>query len=127
MSMSAEFHDALLAVIRARIADAASLSNLQRLSAGATMETWSFDVTEQGRTLPMILRRRPPGNAQPDDFTRLGTEAAVIQAAFAAGVAAPLVRYVLQPADGLGGGFLMERIEGETIPRMVQRALVNAS
>jgi aminoglycoside phosphotransferase (APT) family kinase protein len=127
MSTSAEFYDALLAVIRARVADGTSLSNLQRLSAGATMETWSFDVIEQGRTVPLILRRRPQGNAQADDFTRLSVEAAVIKAAFAAGVAAPLVRYVLQPADGLGGGFLMERIEGETIPRKIQRVLVNAS
>ena len=123
----AGFHDALQAVVRANIPGALGLLALQRLSAGATMETWSFDVSRATETLPMILRRRPPGNAQPDDYARLGTEAAVIQAAVAAGVPAPIVRYVLQPQDQLGGGFLMERIQGETIAKKIQRSLASNS
>ena len=123
--MNAEFHDALLAVIRARMPGITELRNLQRLSAGATMQTWSFDALLEGQVQPLILRRRPPGNAQPDDFVRSGTEATVIRAAVDAGVPAPIVRYVLQPEDGLGGGFVMERIDGETIPKKIHRQLTS--
>jgi aminoglycoside phosphotransferase (APT) family kinase protein len=122
MTTSAEsLHDALQAVVCAHIPGATGLCSLSQLSAGASMETWSFDATGNGNTIPLILRRRPAGNSHDLDFARLGTEAAAIQAAVAAGVPAPVVRYVLQPDDGLGGGFLMERIEGETIARRILR------
>jgi aminoglycoside phosphotransferase (APT) family kinase protein len=85
------------------------------------METWSFDAVGPEHTLPLILRRRPPASMQPADFENLGTEAAVIRAAVAAGVAAPVVRHVLSPAEGLGAGFIMERLAGETIPRKILR------
>ncbi|MBB6096334.1 aminoglycoside phosphotransferase (APT) family kinase protein [Povalibacter uvarum] len=115
------FQDALQAVVVARIPGVSAVHSLRHLSAGASMETWSFDAESTTGTIPLILRRRPPGNAQPEDFAGLGTEASVIQAAVAAGVKAPIVRYVLQPDDRLGGGFLMERIEGETIARKILR------
>jgi aminoglycoside phosphotransferase (APT) family kinase protein len=122
MTTNAEsLHDALQAVVCARIAGATGIQSLGQLSAGASMETWSFDAIGEGIRIPLILRRRPPGNSTALDFARLGTEAATIQAAVAAGVPAPVVRYVLQPDDGMGGGFLMERIEGETIARKILR------
>ena len=122
MTTNAEgLHDALQAVIRSHIPGATELQTLRQLSAGASMETWSFDVTTDRGVLPLILRRRPPGGAHALDFARLGTEAAVIQAAVAAGVPAPVVRYVLTPQDTLGGGFLMERLEGETLARKILR------
>jgi aminoglycoside phosphotransferase (APT) family kinase protein len=31
------------------------------------------------------------------------------------------VRFVLEPADGLGSGFVMDRVEGETVPRRILR------
>ena len=34
---------------------------LQRLSGGANMETWAFDLDRGERVQPLILRRRPPG------------------------------------------------------------------
>jgi aminoglycoside phosphotransferase (APT) family kinase protein len=123
MTMNSEsLHDALQAVVGANITGATGLHSLRQLSAGASMETWSLDAIGNDATIPLILRRRPPGNAHHLDFVSLGAEAATIQAAVAAGVAAPVVRYVLQPDDGLGPGFLMERIEGETIARKILRA-----
>jgi aminoglycoside phosphotransferase (APT) family kinase protein len=122
MTTNAEsLHDALQAVVGAHIPGVTGLHSLKQLSAGASMETWSFDAMSEAGVIPLILRRRPPGNTHALDFARLSTEAAVIQAAVAAGVAAPIVRYVLQPEDGLGGGFIMERIEGETIARKILR------
>lgn len=122
MTTSAEsLRDALHAVICARIPGATGLHSLRHLSAGASMETWSFDALAGSAAIPLILRRRPPGNAHPEDLSKLEAEAAVIRAAVAAGVAAPVVRYVLQPEDRLGGGFLMDRIDGETIARRILR------
>jgi aminoglycoside phosphotransferase (APT) family kinase protein len=121
MTTSAEsIHDALQAVVCARMAGASGIQSLRQLSAGASMETWSFDAIGNGTTIALILRRQPPGNPG-QDFARLGSEAATIQAAVSAGVPAPVVRYVLQPDDGLGSGFLMERIEGETLARKILR------
>ena len=41
--------------------------------------------------------------------------------AFDAGVPSPRVLHVLQPQDELGTGFMMARVEGETIPRKILR------
>ena len=44
-----------------------------------------------------------------------------MQLAYDAGVPSPRVLHVLQPRDELGTGFIMERVDGETIPRKILR------
>ena len=44
-----------------------------------------------------------------------------MQRAYEAGVPSPKVLHVLQPEEELGTGFIMERVEGETIPRKILR------
>ena len=44
-----------------------------------------------------------------------------MQLAHDAGVPSPRVLHVLQPQDDLGTGFIMARVEGETIPRKILR------
>jgi aminoglycoside phosphotransferase (APT) family kinase protein len=51
----------------------------------------------------------------------LETEAQLLGLAARAGVPVPAVHHVLAPADGLGSGYLMERLAGETIPRKILR------
>jgi aminoglycoside phosphotransferase (APT) family kinase protein len=51
----------------------------------------------------------------------LETEARLLGLAAQAGVPVPRVRHVLAPEDGLGSGYLMQRLEGETIPRRILR------
>ena len=48
-------------------------------------------------------------------------EAVLMQLAHDAGLPSPRVMHVLQPADELGTGFIMQRIEGETIARKILR------
>ncbi|HJW40271.1 MAG TPA: phosphotransferase family protein [Rhizomicrobium sp.] len=96
-----------------------------RLSGGASQETWSFDAVCSQGTLPLILRRTPGGIARVATETStsvpLETEAIAIEAARAAGVAAPRVRYVLSATDGIGQGYVMDRLSGETIARKILR------
>ncbi|KAJ8135240.1 hypothetical protein OY671_011547, partial [Metschnikowia pulcherrima] len=44
-----------------------------------------------------------------------------MQQAYEAGIPSPRVRYVLRAEDNLGSGFIMDRVEGETIPRKISR------
>ncbi len=96
-----------------------------RLSGGASQETWAFDAICGPTTVQLILRRTPGGlpraTAQTSTSVPLRTEAIAIEAARAAGVRAPRVRYVLQDADGLGEGYVMDRLPGETIARKILR------
>jgi aminoglycoside phosphotransferase (APT) family kinase protein len=87
-----------------------------RLSGGASQETWSFDVTGDAVSLPLILRRSPGGaTAKREVAAGLDVEAAVIAVAQASGVPVAPVVHVLSAADGLGPGFVSKRIDGETL------------
>jgi aminoglycoside phosphotransferase (APT) family kinase protein len=102
--------------------DATGVTGAARLSGGASQETWSFDIVHPNGTIGAILRRAPQGyGAAPARAAGLIAEAALMQLAHAAGVPSPEVLHVLQPDDGLGTGFIMQRVEGETIPRKILR------
>src|ERR1700723_4682033 len=93
-----------------------------RLSGGASQETWSFDIVHPGGNIGAILRRAPSGcGAAPERAAGLNAEAALMQRAHDAGVPPPRVLHVLQPRDDLGAGFIIERVDGETIPRKILR------
>jgi aminoglycoside phosphotransferase (APT) family kinase protein len=93
-----------------------------KLSGGASQETWSFDIVHPDGNIGAILRRSPPGyGAAPSRAAGLDAEAALMQLAYEAGVPSPKVLHVLQPCDELGTGFIMERVEGETIARKILR------
>jgi aminoglycoside phosphotransferase (APT) family kinase protein len=95
------------------------VEGLRRLSGGASRESWSFDlVGADGVRHALVLRRDPVSTALE---SARSTEYALLEAAAAGGVPVPPVRVLLQPADGLGSGFVMDRIEGETIPRRILR------
>jgi aminoglycoside phosphotransferase (APT) family kinase protein len=101
---------------------ATGVTNPVRLSGGASQETWSFDIVHPGGNIGAILRRAPPGyGASPSRAAGLDAEAALMQLAHDAGVPSPRVLHVLVPADELGTGFIMQRVEGETIARKILR------
>lgn len=100
---------------------------LRALSGGAVQETWAFEAVGDAGTAPLILRRAR-GTLRSDRTygIDLATEARVVQLARDGGVPAPHVHYVLRPQDGLGDGFVMDFIEGDTIPRRILRESVYA-
>ncbi len=101
---------------------ATGIDRLAQLSGGASQETWSFDILHPAGNIAAILRRAPAGyGAAPGRAAGLEAEAVLMQQAYEAGIPSPRVRYVLSPQDGLGSGFIMDRVEGETIPRKILR------
>jgi aminoglycoside phosphotransferase (APT) family kinase protein len=111
----------LEAVVLRRFGEAAKLVGLERLSGGASQELWAFDVEVGGERLPLILRRNPGGFVQRESAAGMETEARLIELARAAGAPAPEVVSVCAPGDGLGRGYVMERLSGETIARRILR------
>jgi aminoglycoside phosphotransferase (APT) family kinase protein len=101
---------------------ASGATGAAKLSGGASQETWSFDIVHPDGHVGAILRRAPQGyGASPSRAAGLEAEAALMQLAYEAGVPSPRVMHVLQPEDGLGDGFIMARVEGETIARKILR------
>ncbi len=94
---------------------------LARLSAGATQEIWRFNLLKDGVETPMILRRAPGGDRVAETAVGLETEAALMAAAERAGIPVPAVPWVLAPEDGLGHGFIMSFVEGETLGGRIAR------
>lgn len=112
----------LAQVVRTHIAGATGVDGLKRLSGGASQETWSFDAITAGAPVQLILRRAPGGERAPSaTAVPLETEARLIGLASGVGVPVPTVRHILAPEDGLGHGFIMSRIAGETIARKILR------
>lgn len=106
---------ARLSEVMARIAGPGALSNLVRLSGGANMESWAFDWGGQA----YVLRRAPSAEFMADRPFGHADEAALVIAAHDAGVRAPEVVGVLEDGDGLGTGYVMRRVAGETAPTKI--------
>jgi aminoglycoside phosphotransferase (APT) family kinase protein len=97
------------------------VSALQRLSGGASQETWSFVVHADAQgELPMVLRRAPEGAAErAAGNATLDAEARIIDEVSRTGVPVPAVPLVLQPSMGLGEGYFMQHVAGETLGRRI--------
>ena len=100
----------LTALLR-RALGADEISQLRRLSGGASRETWRF--TADGRDL--VIQRQRGGDVR----DMLG-EAAVVQAAHTGGV--PVARLIdAQQPDAGAAYMILEAVEGETIARKILR------
>lgn len=116
-----EFEALVRAAFERHLGEKISIEGARRLTGGASRETWSFDAIgpSDGELRPLILRRDPAKTPLALDRT---TEGTLIELAQSSGVAAPKVLFLLDESDSvLAPGFVMERIEGETIPRKILR------
>lgn len=96
------------------------IENLRRLTGGASQQTWSFDWSRRDAPPEALILRR---NIRGDQAQSLGsaTEYTLIEVAHAADVPVPETRFLLCEDDDLGNGYVMTRLEGETIPRKILR------
>ncbi|MCP9625957.1 phosphotransferase family protein [Rhodopseudomonas palustris] len=114
--------DALAHSVRRWCAGATGIRAAAQLSGGASQETWSFVIERPEREIAAILRRSPPGYGSVSGRAAgLDAEAELMRLAYDAGVPSPRVLHVLTEDDQLGAGFIMEKVDGETIPRKILR------
>jgi aminoglycoside phosphotransferase (APT) family kinase protein len=117
---SIELGERLAAYLTGRAGGGVSVANLRRLPGGASRETWSFDLVRAGGAAErLVLRRDPPGhhvqNTRRDEFL-------LLEAAAAAGVSVPRVRWCEEDPGALGGPFLvMDHVDAETLARRLLR------
>ncbi len=120
----AAFEDALCKTLARTLEGFTELSSCERLSGGASQETYRIAAATRSGERRLALRRNPGGVPPADLFGRPGirVEARLMQSAREAGVPEPRVYAVLDPADGLGDGFLMEWLDGETLGARIVRS-----
>jgi aminoglycoside phosphotransferase (APT) family kinase protein len=114
--------DALARALEPRLGAGIAVDSVRRLSGGASRETWSFDVVfPDGTRRGLVLRRDPDGSLGTGSSSDRSTEYALLDAAARASVPVPRLQLLLTPEHGLGAGFIMDRVEGETIARRILR------
>jgi len=119
-----EFESKLGRVLEQNIPGYSRLLAVDRLSGGASQETYRIKV-EVGGGEQLLAMRRAPGGEYPEvlaDHPGLQVEALLMKCAFDAGVPEPEVYHVLTPDDDLGDGFIMEWLEGEALGARIVRS-----
>lgn len=118
---SADVEERLRAVTARHLGDGVRIDNADIAVGGGSNRTWSFDaVLAGGERLPLILRQETYAGPH-NIFESPSVQFRIMAAAYDAGVPVPKTYYLLENRDGLGAGFVMERIEGETLPRKILR------
>lgn len=106
-----------------------AVRDIRRLTGGASSQTFAFTAHMNGQEEQVLILRRDPfadaaGTPQQAE-TRYGPgwrgEFEVLKAAAAAGVPVPEVLVPLRPEDGIGQGFVMRFVAGETVARRILR------
>ncbi len=116
--------------VRSQAEADAKVTRLARLAGGSSRQVWTFDLTlgqgSEARQIPLVLRLDPTAGkkrqsmAAGDGFRQ---EFGLLAAVHRYGVPVPRVYWSCEDNDVLGGPFyVMERIEGETIPRRILRS-----
>lgn len=100
-----------------------ALDKCERLSGGASQETYRINI--RLRDGPRILAMRRAAGGQEAVFSKegpgLAVEAKLFEAAYKVGVPVPEVHIILQPEDGLGPGFIMQWLDGETLGARINK------
>lgn len=102
------------------LSQSVAIDGLKILTGGAASATWAFDARAGSNTRRCILRASQGAETISTGLDK-GIEAKVQQAAYDTGVPVARILFVLTSGDGLGDGFVMERIEGESIPQKILR------
>ena len=111
-------------VYQKHVSNYVELICVERLSGGASQETYRIEIKTSNGNLSHALRRSAGGEIAEvtAEHPGLGTEAMLIDAAKKAQVPVPDIYYVLQDEDQLGAGFIMAWLEGETLGARIVRS-----
>ncbi|MGC1401082.1 phosphotransferase, partial [Candidatus Binatus sp.] len=125
---SEDFAARLQAAVARHVGTPGTIHDLQRLTGGANKTTWSFDADVAGARAQFILQLASPrANDESNPLAGVSPhliaeeDARLMIAAVKAGVPAPRVRAILKDDDGLGPGYVTERVAGETLATKILR------
>jgi len=99
-----------------RLLSGARVEGLSRLTGGANQQMWSLEAVSEHSRVPIILRQASTWSQGAEGTMQLDDEARLVIRAGEGGIPVPRVHEILRPEDGLGTGYLMARVEGETLP-----------
>lgn len=114
---------ALTAWAHEKYGSASHIDKLQRLSGGASQETWSFDVQTNGAVAEHILRRSGMANDTDSSASAIGLEAEtrILKALEGRDIPVPQVFHFFSSDHEIGPAYIMDRIGGETVGRRILR------
>lgn len=110
-----------LTAVIPRFLPGAQVTALSRLTGGANQQMWTLDAVQESRVTGLVLRQASDWNTEDDSTMALDNEARLLIRAGSHGIVVPEVAWILEPEDGLGAGYLMSRVDGETIPQKILR------
>jgi len=125
MEARADFQSRLANVLTREIPGCLGLLRAERLSGGASQETYRLTIESNAGERPLCMRRAPGGVVVESEVRiapGLATEALLMASARAVGVPEPEVYYVLRSDDDLGAGFIMQWLDGEALGARIARA-----
>jgi aminoglycoside phosphotransferase (APT) family kinase protein len=119
-SPSTEAGAALLAAVRRRFGSDAGIENVDVPTVGGSNRTVLFDVVEPAGRRRLVLRAET--YVAPDSpFLPPALQYRLLERAAAHDVPVPEPVFLLDDDDGLGRGFVMAHVAGETVPQRILR------
>jgi aminoglycoside phosphotransferase (APT) family kinase protein len=117
----ASIQNRLASVVSRHLGCEARVEHPRRLTGGAVAETWSFNAICEDRRYELILRAARRATRLDPHYPDKEAEARIQQVTIERGVPVPRVRFILEEGDGFGVGYVMDRVEGETLaPRILR-------
>ena len=114
-------------VLRREIDDCERLASIERLSGGASQETYRLRIETASGERQLALRRSQGGKQEEARAVErsapgLRIEAKLMKVARRNGIPEPEVFHVLEPGDELGAGFIMEWLDGVALGARIVRS-----
>lgn len=106
----------LRTAIRRRFGASAAIGNIDLATMGGSNRTVLFDVTTGASKRRLVLRQETYTFAY-SPFLPPPTQYQLIEVAYAHRVPVPEPIFELEPVDGLGRGYLLAGVDGETLPK----------
>ncbi len=120
--MTDAFEERLAASLARAIPGCDKLLSARRLSGGASQETYRVEIETRDGPRTLAVRRAVEGVGSAGEGPGIEGEAELFRIARAAGVPEPEILHVFTPEEGLGRGFAMEWLDGETVGGRILRA-----